>query len=85
LSAFFSTWLGLKVSTRRARILVPNHEVPETRDLDLFALFQGFFDRVENGLHDLGGLFLRESADLLVDRFDDVRLGHDAYVGHKSL
>ena len=67
---------GLRVPPR-ARVLVAHDEVPEAGDLDLLASLEGLLDRVEDGLDDLGGLLLRESANLLVDVLNDVGLRHD--------
>ena len=80
----------MKVSTRRAssrisspglriaalaRVLLAHHEVAEARDLDLLAARERLLDHLEDLLDQLGGLLLRE-ADLLVDVFDDLGLGH---------
>src|SRR4051794_2052621 len=66
---------SLRVATR-ARVLVAHHEVAEAGDLDLLALFQGLLDGVEDALDDLGRFLLGKAPDLLVDRLDDIGLGH---------
>ena len=66
---------GLWVATGTC-LLVPDHEIPEARDLDLVALYQRCFDRLEDGLDDVSGLLLREAADSFVYDVDDFRLGH---------
>ena len=89
-SAFFRTWLGRKVSTRRALISISSPvcglrptrdflsrtmKFPKPLNLDLLAALERLLDGVEDHLDDLGGLLLGE-AHLLVDALDDVGLGH---------
>src|SRR5262249_7010301 len=59
--------------------LVAHDEVAEAGDLDLLAALERLLDDVEHGLDDLGGFLLGEAANLLVDRFDDVGLGHSRH------
>src|ERR1700690_4201250 len=70
---------GLRIASG-TRILVAHDEVAEPGDLDLLPALQRLLDRVEDHLDDLGGLFLREPADLLVDVLGNVGLGHDHLV-----
>src|SRR5450432_4407197 len=67
---------GLRIAPG-PRVLVAHDEVSEAGDLDLLPALERLLDRVEYGLDDLGRLFLREPAHLLVDVLDNVGLGHD--------
>src|SRR6185436_11797253 len=69
---------ALRIATH-AVFLVAHDEVTETRDLDLLAALERLLDDIEDGLDDLRGFFLREPAYFLVDRLDDVRLGHSRH------
>src|SRR5690242_4327132 len=69
---------ALRIATH-AILLVAHDEVPETRDLDLLAPLERLLHHVEDGLDDLRGFLLRETAYFLVDGLDDVRFGHSRH------
>src|SRR2546422_5645401 len=58
-----------------ARTLLVDHEVAEAGDLDLLAPLEPALHQLEDRLHDVRRLLLRE-ADLLVDAFHDIGLRH---------
>src|SRR3954462_4812390 len=65
---------GLRVAAD-ARLLLADHEVTETRELDLLSALQGVLERVENHLDYLGGLLLGKP-NLVAHALDDVGFGH---------
>src|SRR5438132_3256396 len=69
---------GLRVATL-ARALLVHDEVAEAGDLDLLAALEAALHQLEDRLHHLRRLLLRET-DLLVDAFHDIGLRH----GHRG-
>src|ERR1051325_6593535 len=64
----------LRVATL-ARALLVDDEVAEAGDLHLLASLETLLQELEDRLHHIGRLLLRE-ADLLVDALDDICLRH---------
>src|SRR5213593_1530266 len=65
---------GLRVAAL-ARALLVHDEVAEAGDLDLLSALEAELHQLEDRLHHLRRLLLRE-ADLLVDAFHDIGLRH---------